>query len=206
VPIGTPGISPKNLSLLNASPFPVPNAEPSRVRQPRVCGVSSLLSVLPLRGGPPPPLKQTVWRPSRARVRRPRTRVGLKSLPSIVRFRPANDRETSRNDGKNPQVRNRIRPSPQVAKSVPRTLSRWRHGFKPRWDYQGKRVTEPPREPKVVTVQVTLCASSEIVRHTQVASVHVVRRENRLVGTRFPLKSRMYPGRRSPSEKSSRTM
>jgi hypothetical protein len=21
------------------------------------------------------------------------------------------------------------------------TLSRWRHGFEPRWDYQGKRVT-----------------------------------------------------------------
>jgi hypothetical protein len=24
---------------------------------------------------------------------------------------------------------------PQVAKSAPRTLSRWRHGFEPRWDY-----------------------------------------------------------------------
>jgi len=33
VPIGTPD-SPKNLSLLNASPFPVPKAEPSRVRRP----------------------------------------------------------------------------------------------------------------------------------------------------------------------------
>jgi hypothetical protein len=29
----------------------------------------------------------------------------------------------------NPQVRNRIRTSAQVAKSAPRTLSRWRHGF-----------------------------------------------------------------------------
>jgi hypothetical protein len=35
----------------------------------------------------------------------------------------------------NPQVRNRIRPSAQVAKAGPRTLSRWRHGFEPRWDY-----------------------------------------------------------------------
>jgi hypothetical protein len=38
----------------------------------------------------------------------------------------------------NPQVRNRIRASPQVAKSAPRTLSRWRHGFEPRWDYEEK--------------------------------------------------------------------
>ena len=29
----------------------------------------------------------------------------------------------------NPQVRNRIRASPQVARSASRTLSRWRHGF-----------------------------------------------------------------------------
>ena len=35
-----------------------------------------------------------------------------------------------------PQVRNRIRPLPQVVKSTPRTLSRWRHGFEPRWDYK----------------------------------------------------------------------
>src|ERR671911_2234897 len=39
----------------------------------------------------------------------------------------------------NPQVRNEIRPSPQVARSAPRTLSRWRHGFKSRWDSGGAR-------------------------------------------------------------------
>jgi hypothetical protein len=38
----------------------------------------------------------------------------------------------------NPQVRKQIRPSPQVAGSAPRTLSRWRHGFEPRWDYKRK--------------------------------------------------------------------
>ena len=43
----------------------------------------------------------------------------------------------------NPQVRNQIRLSPQVAKSAPRTLSRWRHGFKSRWDYQQTRRSEP---------------------------------------------------------------
>jgi hypothetical protein len=37
-----------------------------------------------------------------------------------------------------PQVRDQIRASPQVAKSAPRTLSRWRHGFEPRWDYKRK--------------------------------------------------------------------
>jgi hypothetical protein len=38
----------------------------------------------------------------------------------------------------NPQVRSQIRPSPQVARSAPRTLSRWKHGFEPRWDYPGQ--------------------------------------------------------------------
>ena len=38
----------------------------------------------------------------------------------------------------NPHVRNQIRASPQVVRSIPRTLSRWRHGFEPRWDYNCK--------------------------------------------------------------------
>ncbi len=38
----------------------------------------------------------------------------------------------------NPQVKNQIRISPQVAESGPRTLPRWRHGFKSRWDYDRK--------------------------------------------------------------------
>jgi hypothetical protein len=38
----------------------------------------------------------------------------------------------------NPQVRNQIRASLQLMRSTPRTLSRWRHGFEPRWDYKGK--------------------------------------------------------------------
>jgi hypothetical protein len=40
----------------------------------------------------------------------------------------------------------------------------------------------------------------------RVRSVHVVRRGNCPVGTRFPSKSRMYPGRRSPREKVSLTI
>jgi hypothetical protein len=57
------------------------------------------------------------------------------------RIRPGNGRGTSSNDGErleqpNPHVRDRIRPSPQVTESGPRTLSRWRHGFKSRWDYE----------------------------------------------------------------------
>ena len=42
-------------------------------------------------------------------------------------------------EASNPQVRTQIRASSQVAKSAPRTLSRWRHGFEPRWDYQQSR-------------------------------------------------------------------
>jgi hypothetical protein len=34
-------------------------------------------------------------------------------------------------EASNPQVRNPIRPTPQIARSAPRTLSRWRHGFEP---------------------------------------------------------------------------
>ena len=58
------------------------------------------------------------------------------------RIRPANDRDASRNDenhrAQNPQVRGRVRSSSQVVKPAPRTLSRWRHGFEPRWDYAGQ--------------------------------------------------------------------
>ncbi|SRR6266542_4089273 len=36
----------------------------------------------------------------------------------------------------NPQVDKHLKASPQVAESAPGTLSRWRHGFEPRWDYK----------------------------------------------------------------------
>ena len=51
-------------------------------------------------------------------------------------------------EASSPQVRNPIRPTRQVARSAPRTLSRWRHGFEPRWDYgtdQGERATSRDR-------------------------------------------------------------
>ena len=57
--------------------------------------------------------------------------------PAFVPRTTGRRREMTRTAGaSNPQVRNQIRPSPQVAKPVPRTLSRWRHGFEPRWDYE----------------------------------------------------------------------
>jgi hypothetical protein len=43
-------------------------------------------------------------------------------------------------EGSNPQVMEGIRVSSLVAKSGSRTLSRWRHGFKSRWDYAGQRL------------------------------------------------------------------
>jgi hypothetical protein len=62
--------------------------------------------------------------------------------PRSSRICPANDRETSRNDGNRWSTesagRPQIRTSPQVAESATRTLSRWRHGFEPRWDYKRK--------------------------------------------------------------------
>jgi hypothetical protein len=39
----------------------------------------------------------------------------------------------------NPELDEHLTASPQVVESVSRTLSRWRHGFEPRWDYAGQR-------------------------------------------------------------------
>ena len=59
------------------------------------------------------------------------------ACPAFVPRTTGRRQETTGTAGvSNPQVRNRIRASPQVARSAPRTLSRWRHGFEPRWDYQ----------------------------------------------------------------------
>ena len=59
------------------------------------------------------------------------------------RIGPAAYRTTTQEDGlrgeTNTQVDGCLIPSLQVAESISRTLSRWRHGFKSRWDYQDKR-------------------------------------------------------------------
>ena len=48
----------------------------------------------------------------------------------------------------NPQVRSPIRVSSLAARSGSRTLSRWREGFEPRWDYAGRpQPGHPPRHP-----------------------------------------------------------
>jgi hypothetical protein len=40
----------------------------------------------------------------------------------------------------NQQVSGPNPPPPQVTEPPRLNLSRWRHGFEPRWDYQGKRI------------------------------------------------------------------
>ena len=58
------------------------------------------------------------------------------------RIGPAAYRTTTQEDElrgeANPQVDGHFIASPQVAESISRTLSRWRHGFKSRWDYKRK--------------------------------------------------------------------
>jgi hypothetical protein len=58
------------------------------------------------------------------------------------RIGPAAYRATTQEDGlrgeANPQLDDRLIASPQVVASISRTLSRWRHGFEPRWDYKCK--------------------------------------------------------------------
>ncbi len=48
---------------------------------------------------------------------------------------------TGNDRGLNPQIRSLFPPPPQVTGSATLNLSRWRHGFKSRWDYQRKRVS-----------------------------------------------------------------
>jgi len=68
--------------------------------------------------------------------------VGHLSRPRSSRIRPANQLDTSRNDGNlreaNSQLSGKIRASRQVARVGPGPLSRWRHAFEPRWDYDRK--------------------------------------------------------------------
>src|ERR687898_1629226 len=59
--------------------------------------------------------------------------------PAFVPRTTGRRQETTGTAGaSNPQVRDRIPASSQVARSAPRTLSRWRHGFKSRRDYKSK--------------------------------------------------------------------
>jgi hypothetical protein len=47
----------------------------------------------------------------------------------------------------NPQVDDHLMATPQVAESPSGTLSRWRHGFKSRWDYSGQGHVQGSRGP-----------------------------------------------------------
>jgi hypothetical protein len=76
--------------------------------------------------------------------------VGGASRPAFVPRTTGRRQEmTGTAEASNQQVRKQIRPSPQVARSAPRTLSGWRHGFEPRWDYQVICTTEYYNEPFV---------------------------------------------------------
>ncbi len=81
---------------------------------------------------------------------------------------------TTSNPEPKPQVSGHVRPEPQVTDSARTTLSRWRHGFEPRWDYSRKRAGhglsagdarhEPgvstPTDPANIPRQVRLCVSA----------------------------------------------
>jgi hypothetical protein len=58
------------------------------------------------------------------------------------RIGPAAYRAATREDGlrreANPQLDGHLTTSLQAANSAQRTLSRWRHGFKSRWDYDAE--------------------------------------------------------------------
>jgi hypothetical protein len=63
----------------------------------------------------------------------------MTASPDWPRNGPATYRTTGQEDGlrgeANPQVERNLLASPQVVEAASRSLSRWRHGFKSRWDY-----------------------------------------------------------------------
>jgi hypothetical protein len=79
--------------------------EPHSLRQPSRTSVHERASVpappypAHSRGGPPPPLKQTVATISRLRATTTKTALASNRCPQSSRICPANDRVTSRNDG-----------------------------------------------------------------------------------------------------------
>lgn len=68
---------------------------------------------------------------------------------------------TGGNRQRKPQVSGHLRVPPQVARTAWTTLSRWRHGFESRWDYQGKRVVGVPVSTLVkVQTRTSTCRKS----------------------------------------------
>jgi hypothetical protein len=95
-------------------------------------------------GQPPPPRTEGPGgiSPSRATPHHARwLQIAALDRPaSVPRTTGRRQEMTGTAGASNPQVRKQIRPSLQVARSAPRTLSRWRRGFEPRWDYAGQRL------------------------------------------------------------------
>jgi hypothetical protein len=119
-----------------------------------VCRVAGKKAPLPLSASPAPPspLVGTASSPSNRRSgcshlalscddHEPRwAQVAASNRPAFVPRTTGRGQEMTGTTGaSNPHVRKQIRPSPQLERSAPRTLSRWRHGFKSRWDYAGQR-------------------------------------------------------------------
>jgi hypothetical protein len=79
----------------------------------------------------------SIWTPDNdGQVELHRRLVRPAFVPHSSRERPGDVRKRAGTaEATNPQVRDRIGASSQVAQPGPRTLSRWRHGFKSRWDY-----------------------------------------------------------------------
>jgi hypothetical protein len=54
------------------------------------------------------------------------------------------------------QIRSRFGRVPQVSDPIRTTLSRWKHGFEPRWDYAGSRRCRLAEGRYLVTLRVTV--------------------------------------------------
>jgi hypothetical protein len=68
---------------------------------------------------------------------RARARIDPALIPHEVEKRGVTTQTNPRTEAPR---QSRFGPAPQVTELTRVTLSRWRHGFEPRWDYQGRRL------------------------------------------------------------------
>jgi hypothetical protein len=113
---------------------------------------------IPTRGAPhpPPSNRRSARAGSRSRATTTTRRwpqIAALDRPAFVPRTTGRRQEMTGTAGaSNAQVRNQIGPSPQVARSAPKTLPRWRHGFEPSWDYE-QPAGQKRRCPKPATRQ-----------------------------------------------------
>jgi hypothetical protein len=132
--------------------------------------------------------------------------AGLRCMTASTdwpRIGPAAYRATTQEDGlrreANPQADSHFIAWPQVVESVSRSLSRWRHGFKSRWDYECKLPGQGARPEAMGSVNRDSNAKYPAYIPRRIERIASSRKGARIEGgcTRPPLR----PALRNPARK-----